>query len=193
MSDLTALPLDALNVEEGVRPSAPAISGATDGDRQKGRQLAMIHRHYLMDLARIATLMKRIEAGDAPPEDLAEIVLHSDMAKNLSAFGSICGQACHALMMHHDIEEAHMFPGIDAPATEGIRAVVARLKQEHTVIHELLNRLAVAARACAEEATEARFDELRAVYSKLLEQVRSHFRYEETELEEAIGVYLGGI
>ncbi len=193
MSDLSDLPLDMLNVEDGERPAAPAISGATDGDRQKGRQLAMIHRHYLMDLARIATLMKRIEAGDAPPEDLAEIVLHSEMAKNLSAFGSICGQACHALMMHHNIEEAHMFPGIDRPATEGIRAVVARLRKEHTVIHELLNRLAVAARACAEEATEARFDELRAVYSKLLEQVRSHFRYEETELEEAIGVYLGGI
>ena len=193
MRDLTTVPLDALNVEDGVRPSAPAIAGATDGDRKKGRHLAMIHRHYLMDLARIRKLMVRIEAGDAPPEELTEIVLHSDMAKNLSAFGSICGQACHALMMHHDIEEAHMFPGIDAPATKGIRAVVARLRQEHRVIHELLNRLAVAAHACAEEATEAQFEELGAVYSKLLEQVRSHFRYEETELEEAIGVYLDGI
>ena len=191
--DLATLPLDALSVEEGERPKAPAIEGATDRDRAAGRQLAMIHRHYLMDLGRIAQLMKRIEAGDAPPEELADIVLHSDMAKNLSAFGSICGQACHALMMHHNIEEGHMFPGIHGPAGAGIRAVVDRLRAEHKVIHELLNRLATTARTCASDPTDDNFAALRDVYAQLFEQVRSHFRYEETELQEAIGVYLGGV
>ena len=191
--DLAALPLDALCVDDGSRPKAPPIDGATDRDRAAGRQLAAIHRHYLMDLARITRLMERIEAGDAPPDALADIVLHSDMARNLAAFGTICGQACHVLMMHHNIEEGHMFPGLDGPAPEGIRAVVARLKEEHKVIHELLNRLAVAAQALAAEGADARFAEVQAVYRALFEAVRSHFRYEETELEEAIGVYLGGI
>ena len=192
-NDLTTLPLDALSVESGVRPSAPPIGSASDQQRAAGRQLAAIHRHYLMDLARITRLMERIEAGDAPPEALADIVLHSDMSRNLSAFGTICGQACHVLKMHHDIEEGHMFPGIDGRATEGIRAVVARLREEHRVIHELLDRLAVAGQTLAREATDERFAEARAIYAKLFEAVRSHFKYEETELEEAIGVYLGGI
>ncbi len=191
--DTATLPLDALTVETGTRPKAPPIEGATDEDRRAGRQLAMIHRHYLQDLARITRLMQRIEAGEAPPEDLADIVLHSDMARNLSAFGTICGQACHVLTMHHDIEEGHMFPGLDGRATEGIRAVVARLREEHRVIHELLNRLRVAAEALARDASEERFADVRAVYSALFNAVRSHFKYEERELEEAIGVYLGGV
>ena len=86
-----------------------------------------------------------------------------------------------------------MFPGIHGPAGEGIRAVVDRLREEHKVIHELLDRLAVSAKALAAEASDKRFDEVRAVYTRLFEAVRSHFKYEETELEEAIGVYLGGI
>ena len=191
--DLATLPLSALSVEEGERPQAPSIEGATERDRAAGRHLAVIHRHYLMDLGRIARLMQRIEAGDAPPEALADIVLHSDMARNLSAFGSICGQACHALKMHHDIEEGHMFPGIHGPAAPGIRAVVDRLRAEHEVIHELLNRLAAAARTCASAPSEDHFAKLRDTYARLFDQVRSHFRYEETELEEAIGVYLGGV
>lgn len=191
--DLADLPLDALSVEAGERPKAPPIEAATDQDRAKGHHLALIHRHYLGDLARIQRVLRRVEAGDAPPADLADIVLHSEMAQNLRACGSICGQACHALMMHHDIEEAHMFPGIEGPAVEGIRAVVARLRDEHRVIHELLDRLAEAAIACADDPTDDRFAALNAVYSRLFEQIRSHFRYEETELQEAIGVYLGGI
>lgn len=191
--DLAPLPLDDLRVDTGTRPKAPPIAGATEGDRVAGRHLAAIHRHYLMDLARITRLMERIEAGDAPPEALADIVLHSDMSRNLSAFGTICGQACHVLMMHHNIEEGHMFPGIEGPATEAIRAVVDRLKDEHQVIHELLDRLALAANALAEDASEGRFAEVQAVYLALLAAVQSHFRYEETELEEAIGVYLEGI
>ncbi len=191
--DIATLPLDALNVETGTRPKAPQIAEATDRDREAGRQLAAIHRHYLMELAKITRLMERIEAGDAPPAALADILLHSDMSRNLSAFGTICGQACHVLMMHHNIEEGHMFPGLEGPAPDGIRAVVARLKYEHKVIHELLNRLAAAAQVLAADGSDQRFAEVQAVYRALFEAVRSHFRYEETELEEAIGVYLGGV
>ncbi len=190
---LTDTPLDELTVDAGDRPKAPPIPGATDADRQKGRHLAMIHAHYLSDMAQIARLMARIEAGEAPPTELADIVLSSDMAQNLRAFGSICGRECQVLMMHHDIEQAHMFPGLEAVQNEGLRAVVTRLRAEHEVVHELLNRLAYAAQALGADATDTRFDEVRAIYAKLFEVVRSHFRYEETELEEAIGVYLGGV
>jgi len=86
-----------------------------------------------------------------------------------------------------------MFPGLDATANDGIRAVVGRLREEHQVVHELLNRLAGAARALETDPSETQFAEVRAIYDRLFEVVKSHFRYEEGELEEAIGVYLGGI
>ncbi|MEO1538392.1 MAG: hemerythrin domain-containing protein [Pseudomonadota bacterium] len=192
-TDLTKLPLSELRVDEGVRPSAPKIASARDRERAAGRQLAAIHAGYLRDLAQIARVMERIEAGDVPPKSLADIVLHTDMSRNLAAFGTICGQACHVLTMHHDIEEGHMFPGIDARASDAMRDVVDRLKVEHTIIHELLRRLRSAAVRLAEGPDLEQFETVRVLYRSLFEAVRSHFKYEETELEEAIGVYLGGV
>ena len=110
--DLSQAPLDSLCVETGTRPRAPALPQATDTHRRAGRQLAAIHRGYLMDLARIAAVLDRIKAGDAPPEDLRDIVLSLDMGQNLRAFGSLCGQGCQMLVMHHNIEQSHMFPPI---------------------------------------------------------------------------------
>jgi hypothetical protein len=45
----------------------------------------------------------------------------------------------------------------------------------------------------ATNPSEANFIGASHVYRKLEEVVRSHFGYEEAELEEAIGYYLGGI
>ena len=66
---LRDLPLDALSVEDGTRPSAPAFEGLNEAQREAGRHLAAIHRFYLMDLARISNVLRRIRAGDAPPEE----------------------------------------------------------------------------------------------------------------------------
>ena len=71
--------------------------------------------------------------------------------------------------------------------------MVAKLRAEHEVVHELLMRLEAAATALVEEPSEARFAEAAAVFRKLEAVIRSHFGYEETELAEAIGYYLGGI
>ena len=193
MTDLSSLPLDALDLDEAARPSAPPVPEATDRHRQQGRQLAAIHRHYLMEMARIAAVLQRIEAGDSPPEDLKRIVLSLDMGENLRAFGSICGRECQVLKFHHDIEQADMFPRIEAAGGGMFREVVAKLRAEHEVVHELLVRLEAAADALIAEPTEARFQEAAEVFRKLEAVIRSHFGYEETELAEAIGYYLGMI
>ena len=168
------------------------MPGASASDRRKGRQLAMIHAGYLRDMARIAAVIERIEAGDTPPAHLAQIVLSSDMAQNYRAFGSLCGQECRILTMHHNIEEHHMFPDLERRAT-GFAAVVQKLRDEHRVVHELLERLAAAAHEMMETPGPEGFAELRAIFAKLHAVVASHFKYEETALEEAIGHYLDGI
>lgn len=189
MGDLSSMPLDALDVETGTRPSAPALPHVTDAQRRKGRQLAAIHRHYLQDLARIRAVIDRIEAGDTPPAHLAQIVLASDMAQNFAAFGNLCGQGCQMLAMHHNIEQHHMFPEIEAKAPP-FAALIARLREEHEVVHELLNRLADCAARLTRSPDADGFAETRDVFKALLRAIQSHFRYEETELESAIGVYI---
>ena len=89
-------PLTELTLDEAERPRAVTIPGATDAERQAGRQLARIHRAYLQEMAQIGAVLQRIEAGDAPPEDLVRIVLSLDMAQNYRAFGSLCGQGCRS-------------------------------------------------------------------------------------------------
>jgi len=193
MADLSSVPLQDLTLDEPARPKAPPVPQATDQHRRQGRQLAAIHRHYLMDMGRIAAVLARIEAGNAPPEELKQITLAVDMAQNLRGFGSICGQQCKVLQFHHDIEGADMFPRVEAAGGGMFRAVVAKLKAEHEVVHELLMRLDTAADTLVRAPTEANFAQAAATFRKLEAVVRSHFGYEETELTEAIGYYLGQI
>lgn len=161
--------------------------------RRQGRQLAAIHSHYLREMAQIGAVLSRIEAGDSPPDDLKRIVLSLDMAENFRAFGSLCGRECQVLKFHHDIEGADMFPRIEAAGGGGFREIVAKLKAEHEVVHELIVRLSHAADVLAKDPSEENFARAGATFRKLEGVVRSHFGYEETELAEAIGYYLGTI
>ncbi|WP_340160906.1 hemerythrin domain-containing protein [uncultured Hoeflea sp.] len=193
MTDLSTQPLDELNLDEAARPKAPPVPEATDIHRRQGGQLAAIHRHYLREMGQIGAVLARIEARDAPPEQLKQLVLSLDMAENFRAFGSLCGRECQVLKFHHDIESTDMFPRIEAAGGGRFREVVAKLKAEHEVVHELIIRLSRAADALAASPSEANFVAAGNTFRKLEEVVRSHFGYEETELAEAIGYYLGSI
>lgn len=192
MSDLSTTPLDALSVETGTRPQAPVLKNVTEGQRQKGRHLAAIHAHYLQDMARLSAVIDRIEAGDTPPAHLAQIVLASDMHQNFAAFGNLCGQGCQMLSMHHNIEEHHMFPEIEGKAPP-FAALIARLREEHKVVHELLNRLANCSERLSRTPDAEGFAETRTTFAALHRAIQSHFGYEERELEAAIGVYVDRI
>ncbi len=181
MTELSNQPLDQLSLDEAARPTAPPVPEATDRHRAQGRQLAAIHRHYLMEMAQIGAVLARIEARDSPPNDLKRIVLSLDMAENFRAFGSLCGRECD------------MFPRIEAAGKGKFREVVAKLKAEHAVVHELILRLDRAADVLTEDPSDANFLHAATAFRKLEEVVRSHFRYEETELAEAIGYYLGSV
>lgn len=193
MTDLATKSLDELRLDEAARPKAPLVPEATDLHRRQGRQLAAIHSHYLREMAQIGAILARIEAGDAPPEHLKRMVLSLDMAENFRAFGSLCGRECQVLKFHHDIEGADMFPRIEAAGGGMFREIVAKLKAEHEVVHELIVRLGRAADTLAKDPSETNFAEAAKTFRKLEEVVRSHFGYEETELAEAIGYYLGSI
>jgi hypothetical protein len=161
--------------------------------RRKGKHLAMIHRHYLAEMAQIADILNRIQAGDAPPADLARIVLDSDMRKNFEVAGTICGHQCHVLTAHHNIEEHSMFPALAAQGNAALARVVDKLRREHLVIHEMLKRLGTAADQLNTDPSATNFTAAFDIFTALRSAVISHFGYEEVELEEAIGHYLDGI
>lgn len=193
MSTLHDTPLADLTVDYGTRPTMPALPDATDVDRRMGRRLAAIHRMHLNDVGRIGIVLDRIEAGEASGKDLTDAVTSAEFAQNVRQFGSLCGRECKVLNGHHDIEEFALFPELASKGNDALRAVVDRLKEEHKVVHELLVRLERAAMALMFEVDAEKFSEARAVFRQLETVVHSHFGYEETQLEEAIGVFKVGV
>lgn len=193
MSTLSTTPLADLTVDYGTRPTMPAMPEATDADRRMGRRLAAIHRMHLNDVGRIGIVLDRIEAGEASGKDLTDAVTSAEFAQNVRQFGSLCGRECKVLNGHHDIEEFALLPELASKGNDALRAVVDRLKEEHKVVHELLVRLERAAMALMFEVDAEKFSEARAVFRQLETVVHSHFGYEETQLEEAIGVFKVGV
>lgn len=187
---LSDLPLSDLTIDESLRPKAPDLGPLTPVQARAGRQLAAIHRHHLRDMTRITMVLDRIEAGDSPPAELTQIVLASDMAQNFRAVGTLCGQECRMLTFHHDAEEQGIFPQLEAQGVSGLSAVVARLRAEHEIVHELLDRLTNAAQALETKPTEANFQTARDVFHQLTKVVAGHFHYEETELRDALGRFV---
>ncbi len=172
---------------------APAFPKATDADRRVGKRLAAIHRMHLNDLGRIGIVLDQIETGEASGRDLSDALGSAEFAQNVRQFGSLCGRECKVLTFHHDAEEYSLFPQLAQSGNDALRAVVTRLQEEHRVVHELLVRLERASMTLMFDVDQKKFDATRAVFRQLETVVRSHFGYEETQLEEAIGVLGIGI
>jgi iron-sulfur cluster repair protein YtfE (RIC family) len=175
-------------LDDATRPKAPAIEGATDAHRTHGRRLTLFHRYHLQQLAQLRRALEELEQGMGDAAALEAQVGSMAMIDNYRRFGSLCGQECQLLTMHHMIEDHEIFPHL-RNASDGLRKVIDRLSAEHLIVHELLVRLEDATRRFAAEPGASALADLRSVYDALERVVISHFGYEERELEEALGFY----
>jgi len=182
-------PLEALEVDTGVRPHMPQIPNATDQHRVAGKHLAMIHQSHLRDLDQIETLLKQVEQGNGSADDFKNQIEQLNLVQNMRTFGTLCGRECQILTFHHNAEEFQLFPILEASGNEALNAVVARLRDEHLVVHELIERLSHSAEQLVKMPTTESLIDTKAIFEQLLQVIKSHFGYEETELREALGVH----
>ncbi|MFO1184687.1 MAG: hemerythrin domain-containing protein [Bauldia sp.] len=177
-------------LDDATRPKAPRIGGLTATQRARGKRLALFHRLHLQQLGEVKRAMAAVERGEAEAATLGAAIASLPMAANYRAFGNLCGEECAVLTAHHTIEDRALFPVLQARGTEGLRRVVDRLQQEHHVVHALIEALEEAAERLIRQADGAAFAEAKERFQTLERVVRSHFGYEETELEDALG-FLG--
>lgn len=170
------------------RPRAPKINGATPLHRQIGSRLAMVHRYHLQELGKAEQLIRQIDAGEAKATSLPKAIEDLQLIENYRLFGVLCGQDCQMLTGHHTIEDRQIFPTL-WQAEVSIRPVIEQLIAEHMVIHELIDRMADQSKALSQAASHETYEALKSTFLTLLEIVRSHFGYEETELQEALGYH----
>lgn len=185
------MPDDIPGLDEATRPRAPELAGATDAHRVSGRRLAAIHRMHLAELGRVREPLERYVAAAGADEnagrDLSARLEDLTMRDTIARFGAICGQACQMLEAHHTIEDRAIFPAL--ARHEPMRAVVERLAAEHRTIHALIERLVETARAAIASPAPQNLTALRDAYDTLERTIRSHFGYEERELETALGYF----
>ena len=175
-------------IDESIRPKAPKIKGATPAHRQHGRHLAQIHAMHLQQIAKVERVIDQIESGEAKLAELGEAISGLQMASNYRLFGNLCGQECQLLNFHHTAEDRQIFPAL-MNGSEGLRRVVERLMEEHTVIHGLIEQMEAQAVSLIRAPDAVGFRTLSQTFATLVEIVRSHFGYEQVELEEALGYY----
>lgn len=190
MTKHSKVPIQDLTIDEAARPSVPPIPDVTDKQRRAGLHLAAIHRMHLREMSKGRMVLRHIIEGEEDPSALIDALQGMEMVQNMRLFGNLCGQECRVLTFHHDAEEHHIFPILEAQPLDGLRAVVAQLRKEHEVVHELLNRLEAAAHNLVNDPTEANFQTAAEIFDRLDTVVRSHFGYEETELRDALGVFV---
>jgi iron-sulfur cluster repair protein YtfE (RIC family) len=169
------------------RPKAPKIDNLSPSQRRQGRRLVLYHNHHRAQLREVEEAMVQID--DALLAKISEL----DMRHNFTVFGNMCGNECQMLNFHHDAEEHMMFPILFEKGSEGLKKVVERLLAEHVVVHALIAELEEIAHEAVTAPTPESFEKLKSVFKELNTCVQSHFGYEETELEEALGVIDVGI
>lgn len=176
-------------LDDRTRPKAPALDGATDEHKLPGRHLKMIHRHHLQQVAQVRRVLDLVADGAANPEALRQAVGSLDLQESMRLFGNLCGQECEMLTAHHDIESAYLFPVLHQRGNDGIRKVVERLMAEHEIIHHHLTALDRGVTALTSVQSAETFATVKNTFLALECIIKSHFKYEETELETAIGFY----
>jgi hypothetical protein len=173
-------------LDDDTRPKAPRIEGVTEAQRWHGKRLAQIHEMHLHQMTYVRHVMEHIEAGEEGAEALGEAIGGLQMRNNYRAFGNLCGQECQMLTFHHTAEDEYIFPAL-MEGGEGLRKVVERLGAEHDVIHQLLEEFETRVAALIADPSPDTFARVKEAFETLEKVVKSHFGYEQTELEEALG------
>ncbi|WP_245500081.1 hemerythrin domain-containing protein [Rhizobium leguminosarum] len=176
-------------LDDKTRPKAPPIPGATLAHRMTGRKLAMIHEMHIVALDETMAMMDMVEAGEIAAGELAEHIDSLELLKNYRAFGSLCGRECQFLDFHHRTEEEEFFPVLHANGDEGMKRVVERLADEHRIIGQILDELSANVALILTQPGPDTFSVTKTTFDVLYKVIRSHFSYEQAELEEALGFY----
>jgi hypothetical protein len=143
-----------------------------------------VHSARRAELSRLRAGIEEVASGDTDANALRSFFNRMTIRQNHWALGAFCMSYCHAVTVHHTIEDRSMFPHL-ARADARLDAVIARLGDEHQTITGVLDRIDGALVALVEGESGA-MDGVRASVDLLTDAMRSHLSYEERELVEPL-------
>jgi hypothetical protein len=171
-------------LDETTRPRASRGLPLTEAQQQPGRHLRAIHDHFRSQLVAVVDAVADVRRGEASLGEVRAAVHQLAHRATYEQLGSFCGQLCQLVTMHHGIEDRAMFPAV--AVLPDYVPVVERLMDEHLVVHERL--VGIDSVLVRMHTDESAFDDLATAVAALSEVLLSHFRYEEDEMGEAMGL-----
>jgi predicted glycoside hydrolase/deacetylase ChbG (UPF0249 family) len=175
-------------LDDATRPPLQKLEGITPAQRAAGEHLRQIHDHLRHNMVTLGKLIERANAGGMTREEIAAETGDLAMVANYRRFGNLCGQYCQVVNTHHSIEDYHLFPALAAQGP-AFKEIADRLRAEHVVVHELLERLVEALNALAAEPSPSRFEDAKTVYHALERVLLSHLGWEEDAMGDALGYF----
>jgi hypothetical protein len=172
--------------DETTRPTGPTPEPDRAYSRRAqalGQHLVDIHDHLRSELEQLRDLIEQVAAGATDPGTARSHVSTMTMRQNNWTVGAYCESYCRFVTAHHTLEDVSVFPHLRR-ADPRLAPVLDRLRDEHTAIHDVLERVdraLVAFVAGPDGATE-----LRAAVDLLTDALLSHLSYEERELVEPL-------
>jgi hypothetical protein len=104
-------------LDEATRPRAPRQhpeESVSPAGAQGQRTLLAIHGHLRDELDRVVSAVEAVAAGELSAGDARAVVHDSTMLRNYRLTGSFCAQYCRFVEGHHSIEDAYLFPSLEA-------------------------------------------------------------------------------
>lgn len=170
------------------RPAPPQFSQLSPAQHQAGAHLRAIHDQFRRNMQVLRDLMARARGAKVSADQIQRETGELPLVRNTRQFGTLCGQHCQIISMHHQIEDEALFPQL-AARSETMRTIVARLKLEHEAVHAHLEETIAALAALAQNPTPPNLAAAEAAYAALEQLLLSHFTYEEQAIGPALGAY----
>ncbi len=172
--------------DESERPTGPALDPSrvyTPHDLASGQHLIQVHDHLRAELEQVRDLVEQVAAGSMEVGQARSHINTMTMRQNNWTLGVYCESYCRLVTTHHSIEDASLFPRIRR-ADPALAPVVDRLKEEHLIIHDVLEGVDKALVALVDGSGD--IAGLRTAVDLLDDTLLSHLSYEERELVEPL-------
>jgi alkanesulfonate monooxygenase SsuD/methylene tetrahydromethanopterin reductase-like flavin-dependent oxidoreductase (luciferase family) len=171
---------------ERTRPAGPQPDpdrSYTPHELATAQHLIDVHDHLRAELGQIRDLVAQVADGAADPAQVRNRINEMTIRQNNWTVGAYCAQYCRLVTTHHTIEDRSMFPAL-RHGDPRLSDVIARLEEEHHVIHGTLEGVDRALVGFVDEGGHG--PELIEAVDVLTDTLLSHLSYEERELVEPI-------
>jgi hemerythrin-like domain-containing protein len=156
--------------------AATALAGGQDGFDA----LDLTHRQIVVELGKLAALVSRLDSAGLDTE-----------TRNLAR--EVCGFFATTARLHHEDEERHVFPQMEASGDADIVQAVLRLKQDHHWIEEDWRELAPHVDAVASGQLWYDVDVLREGVNIFIALSLDHMALEESYVYPEAKAKLGAV